>query len=97
MCLMRMGLIILHELGYLPFSQAGGALLFRLPSKLYEHTSVLITTNLTFPEWNAVFGIAKMTKALLLQLTRSTLQLAQMRCSPPGPTRSSIGPANPHG
>lgn len=97
MCLMRMGLIILHELGYLPFSQAGGALLFRLPSKLYEHTSVLITTNLTFPEWNAVFGIAKMTKALLLQLTRSTLQLAQMRCSPPGPTPSSTGHPNPRG
>jgi DNA replication protein DnaC len=49
--LMRMDLVILDELGYLPFSQAGGALLFHLLSKLYEHTSVMITTNLTFTEW----------------------------------------------
>ena len=46
MSLMRMDLVVLDELGYLPFSQAGGALLFHLLSKLYEHTSVLITTNL---------------------------------------------------
>lgn len=67
--LTKVDFVVIDELGYLPLSKIGGALLFHLLGKLHEKTSVILTTNLRFSEWTSIFGDETMTKVLLDRLT----------------------------
>ena len=67
--LQRLDLLVIDELGYVPFSKAGAELLFDVISQAYEHHSLMVSTNLAFEEWTEIFGSERLTGALLDRLT----------------------------
>jgi DNA replication protein DnaC len=66
---LRHRLIVLDELGFIPFSSTGAQLIFQFCSTLYERVSMLVTTNLRFADWTQIFGDERLTAALLDRLT----------------------------
>jgi DNA replication protein DnaC len=69
-------LLIIDELGYVPFSKTGAELIFEIISQRYERGSVIVTSNLPFEEWTSVFGSERLTGALLDRLTHRVHILA---------------------
>ena len=67
--LQRLHLLVIDELGYVPFSKAGAELLFEVISRAYEDHSLMLTTNLAFEDWTEIFGSERLTGALLDRLT----------------------------
>lgn len=67
--LQRIHLLLIDEMGYVPFSKTAAELLFEIISRAYEHHSVMLTTNLAFEQWTEVFGSERLTGALLDRLT----------------------------
>ncbi len=67
--LQRLHLLILDELGYVPFTKTGAELLFEVISRAYEHHSLMVTSNLPFEQWTEVFGSERLAGALLDRIT----------------------------
>lgn len=110
--LAKVNLLIVDELGYVPFTAVGSELLFEVISRRYENGATLVTSNLPFDEWTSVFGSERLTGALLDRLTHHVhilemngesyrLATSKKRARKAGaiaaPDASSHGPAEPKG